>query len=290
MSNKITLQQAFQGFVFYKQAIGLSPHTISDYHNTYKKLVMFIPETIEFEKITHDTLIEFFAWLQNDYISNPDGVAPRKQKPLSQKSILNIHTNLSSLWTWAVNEGYATSNIVHTIERPHYSPPVVDPFDKDEISALLKACKRTRSWKNNKVVSSSRPTEHRDQAIILMLLDTGIRASELCEIRFADVDMQKRRVKIFGKGAGNSKKERMVPFSPRTAGMLNKYIQPRIGTFEPDDFIFTVGRAEENRPMNRHTLRKTIKRLGDKAGVPKAYPHHFRHTFGRPFGRLVNAS
>jgi len=76
MAHKITLEQACEGLIRYKTAIGLSPPTISDYKNTIKKLFLFFDSKIPFEDIHRKELIEFFAWLQEDYISNPDGVAP----------------------------------------------------------------------------------------------------------------------------------------------------------------------------------------------------------------------
>ena len=63
----------------------------------------------------------FFAWLQDTYLTEPDGAAPRGKQRLSPKSILNIHTNLSALSRWAVTEGYTSENLLHTIYFKHIS-------------------------------------------------------------------------------------------------------------------------------------------------------------------------
>jgi site-specific recombinase XerD len=118
MAHQITLKQACEGLVQYKTAVGLSPHTISDYKNTFKKLFLFFDNKIQLEEIDRKKMVEFFAWLQEDYISNPDGVAPHREKPLAPKSIRNIHTNLSALWTWAVKDDFVKMNIVAEIEKP----------------------------------------------------------------------------------------------------------------------------------------------------------------------------
>src|ERR1051325_354968 len=60
--------------------------------------------------ITKSELVKFFAWLQNDYEREPEGVAPRGKLQLSQKSILNIDVNLSSLWHWALDEKLVKTN------------------------------------------------------------------------------------------------------------------------------------------------------------------------------------
>lgn len=102
MSRSIPLSVAIDGFVRYMRAVGRSRHTISDYQNSFKKLQIYFPDDPEIEKLTKSKLVGFFAWLQDEYRSEPDGVAPRKSKPLSAKTILNIDTGPSALRTLAV--------------------------------------------------------------------------------------------------------------------------------------------------------------------------------------------
>ena len=107
MKKSITLSQACDGVVRYKSATGLSPNTIRNYRTTFAKLKAYFeshPERSEaesqdpaFASITRDQLIDFFAWLRDEYLSEPDGAAPRGQIKLAPKTILNIHTDLSAL-------------------------------------------------------------------------------------------------------------------------------------------------------------------------------------------------
>ena len=90
-----------------KRAAGLSIHTISDYQNTLKKVLLYFPDDLPLMSVTRDRLVKFFAWLADDYLAKPDGAASRGQFKLGAKSRLNIHTNLSALWTWAVASGYS---------------------------------------------------------------------------------------------------------------------------------------------------------------------------------------
>jgi len=229
--------------------------------------------------ITRQQLIRFFAWLQDEYISEPNGIAPRGKIRLSPKSIKNIHTNLSSLWAWAVDEGYAEDNRIRGIDPPRVSTPVIEPFTRDEIRAILSACARSRTWKTSPQASNERPTANRDRAIIMLLADTGMRASELCDICFGDLNLDSRYIKIRGKGPGRDSKERIVHFGLRTSRAMWKYLQPRLQEIEPEDEVFLVGQGNNTRPMNRNVLYKQVSRLGKRAGVLNAYPHRFRHTF-----------
>jgi hypothetical protein len=98
MSTKsITLSQACEGMIRYKQASGKSDHTISDYRVSFKKLFIHFPEDPPIAALTRAQMVEFFAWLQQESRTDPDGLAPRGTMSLSAKTVKNIHTNLSAL-------------------------------------------------------------------------------------------------------------------------------------------------------------------------------------------------
>jgi integrase/recombinase XerD len=271
---KIALSQACEGLILFKTAAGRSPHTIRNYRNAFKKLHMFFSADPPFDSITRAQLAHFFAWLRDGYVSVPDGVAPRGRIKLSPKSIVNIHTNLSALWTWGVREGYVEENIVRAIEKPDVKPPVIKPFTKEEMKALLKACDATRTWKTRDT-TSRRPTADRDRAILMILVDTGVRASELCRIRLGDLDTSQQTIKVVGKGA----KERIVRFGRRAARTLWRYLTPRLQTLRDDDPLFLSWPYDVPEEMSRGSLGRLLKRLGERAGVSKVHPHRFRHTF-----------
>ena len=93
------------------------------------------------------------ACLHDDYISACEGVARREPRPLSQKSLLNIHTDLCALYTWATSPGIelAATHIFHTIERPEADTPVIETFTREQIRDMLKACKQHHSrWQGTR--------------------------------------------------------------------------------------------------------------------------------------------
>ncbi|MEJ5197841.1 MAG: phage integrase SAM-like domain-containing protein, partial [Anaerolineae bacterium] len=153
MKKRITLSQACEGMLRYKSAAGLSANTLRNYRVSFAKLQAYFAGHAGrdgagsgdplFASITREQLVDFFAWLREEYVSEPDGAAPRGQVRLSPKTILNIHTDLSALWSWGVEEGYVPTNIVRTIDLPQPKAPVVEPFTREEIEALLNACERT---------------------------------------------------------------------------------------------------------------------------------------------------
>jgi integrase/recombinase XerD len=123
-----------------------------------------------------------------------------------------------------------------------------------------------------------RSTGKRDKAILLTLLDSGLRAGELCALRIADVDMKTGRVQIRSGEAGRAKggKGRVVYLGKSARRFLWRYLAEREEGEDPDAPLF-IGKF--HRAFNRDALRQLINSLGAKAGVKKCHPHRFRHTF-----------
>lgn len=276
----ITLSQAFEGMILNKQAEGRSVHTINDYRNSFQKLALFFDSDPAIDTIKKSDLVEFFAWLQEDYESEPDGVAPRGKFKLSQKSIFNIHIGLSSLWHWALDEKLVKSNILREIKVTRPSAPVINPISHEEWVKLVRACETSHNWKTREETKTHRITFDRDHAILFTLLDTGARASELCGIRFQDLSLANRTLKLRGKGPGKEPKERLVSVGKVTADAINKALRPRLTQIQPTSPLFVVkNKYDDELSFTRDNLGNLLARIGDRAGVSGVYPHRFRHTF-----------
>ena len=278
MAPQLTLTQAADGCILYKTATGKSRATITDYRNGYKKLIIYFPDNPPFPSITRAQLIAFFAWLHDEYIAEPDGIAPRGKMRLAPKSIYNIHVALCALWQWGVEEGYVPTNLMRSIDPPEYEIPVIAPLTREDVQALLKACDISKTWKSRQHTASRRPTADRDKAIVLLLLDTGIRRAELCDLIIEDVNLTANTIHVGGKGKGRDKKERIVYFGKRTARALWRYLTPRL-TNNPTTPLFATNSSDFPAPLDPNVLRRLLHRLGERAGVPDVHPHRFRHTF-----------
>jgi site-specific recombinase XerD len=187
---------------------------------------------------------------------------------VSPKTLLNYHTGLSSLLRWACEHGIVAQNVVRQVRTPRQEERVVIPYARADVLRLLDAC-----------YTGEHP--QRDQAIILLLLDTGIRASELCGLRLAHVELEARQLYVRGKGS----RERRLPFSEPCYAAMRAYLQQRhIVNLYPHRYepLFITG---QGRPFRRDTLRQILERLGTRGGVARCYAHRFRHTFAIQFLR-----
>jgi integrase/recombinase XerD len=167
-----------------------------------------------------------------------------------------------------------------SVKAPKFQRPPVEPLSKDEVEALLKVCKYTREARtaDRRAYRFWRPTARRDQAIILTLLDTGLRATELCSLQIGDVEVKTGKVHVQHgvRGGAKSGKGRFVYLGKAARRSLWRYLADRE---DEDDMEAPLFLGLYDRPMNRDSLRQQIRRLGDKAGVRNCHPHRFRHTF-----------
>jgi hypothetical protein len=101
MVRNIVFSQAVEGFMLEKRAQRLSSRTLTDdYANAFRKFATFLNDDPPIRDITPDQVRHFLLELST-VARPPGGVARRPPKPLSGKSVLNVHAALSSLWSWA---------------------------------------------------------------------------------------------------------------------------------------------------------------------------------------------
>lgn len=254
----LTLSQVIDGYNLAAQARALSVHTIRDYNNTFNQFKKHLGSDPYFSTITKKHIRQFLA----------------AQTHLSNKTLLNYHTGLSALYTWAVAEGYAQEHHMHGIDRPRPEQRTIQPIPLEHIRAMLSVLGQSKTYTRpgKRTSNHSTPCANRNRAIILTLLDTGLRASELCGVKIHQVDLDQRKIKVFGKGA----KERVLPFSARTGQAIWKYL----AMDRKDDHVGQPLFATQNgQPLTRTHLRHILERIAARADLPHYTPHDFRHTF-----------
>jgi site-specific recombinase XerD len=241
------LTNTIERFLEERSAARYSPHTLNDYQVTFKKFLSNIGD-VPLATITRADIIEFM----------------NSQTDVSSKTLRNYHANLSSLWQWGMRQGYCSENIVRSIQAPIGEKKEVLPFERIEILTLLEVAGK----------SYGPVMAMRNQAILYLLLDSGIRASELCGLKIKSVNKVTNHITVFGKG----KKERKIPVSTLTLEKIEKYLEARP---KKSEWVFTT---RENLPVSRLRLDDIIEAIGKLAGI-HAYPHRFRHTFAIQFLR-----
>lgn len=159
---------------------------------------------------------------------------------------------------------------VRRIEMPKLEQSEVTLFTADEVQRLLRACDRTRD-------------PHRNRAILHVLLDTGVRASELCfdstrpeeETGLRMEHLVLGRTDSFIRVLGKGRKPRSIGLGQATSIAIRKYLNRERSRSE-SPYVFL---ARDNQPLSVRMLQQLLHRLGNLAKVPDVHPHRFRHTF-----------
>ena len=179
---------------------------------------------------------------------------------LAPESIAGYVRGLKAFGNWCAAEEVAAAAGFRGLRRPHVPHRLIAPFSDPELRSLLALA------------------SERERALALVLLDTGLRLSELASLRVGDVRPD-GTLHVMGKGA----KERIVPIGASARRALVRYLATRTAVAAGDPlFCGRWGRA-----FSARGIQLAIARLGRRAAVgTRCSPHTFRHTFAR--GYLVN--
>jgi len=150
------------------------------------------------------------------------------------------------------------------LSKPKAPQKVLATFTAEHIERMLAVC------------DTDTRTGFRDYVILLLLLDTGMRVSELCSLRVADV--YPHYVKVFGKG----QKEREIGLHPDVSKLLWRYISKHRATFGIEDNHVFLG---ERGPLTVSGVDMIFHIIEKKAGITdvRVSPHTMRHTFSKQY-------
>jgi len=184
-----------------------------------------------------------------------------QQERLSSAAAHHARSTLSAFFRFLVREEVIAENPMEKVEKVRVPRKVVETFSTEQVEAMLAAC-------NNRSFNGIRL-----RAVILTLLDCGLRASELCGLTLEDVSWDEGTLRVMGKGG----KERIVPFGEATRQALLAYVAKR-GNIPGQGALFVTCYGD---PMNRHEAHRLLAAAGRKAGLVgvRCSPHTFRHTF-----------
>lgn len=179
------------------------------------------------------------------------------------------HLAVRRLTAWLLEEGEITEDPFLGTKPPKLDDPVIEPLTDDELRALLKACTPPPGADRMQLLR-----HRRDEALLRLMLEAGLRAGEAVALQLEDVDLA-AGVAIVRRGKGG--KGRVVPFGPQTARALDRYLRVRKGhrlaTATSDLWLGDRGKG-----FSYDALHKTLKGRATAAGIEGFHPHRMRHT------------
>jgi site-specific recombinase XerD len=172
----------------------------------------------------------------------------------------NRYRGLHAFFKWAVVEGDLEASPMDAMKPPQLLEQPVEVIRSEHLARLLKACEG-RDF-----------TSRRDAAIILLLVDTGMRRAECAGMTLDDVDLDQRIVWVLGKG----RRPRALPIGRKTAQALDRYLRVRDEHRLSHLPYLWVGR---NGPMTPSGVYQVVHDRARAAGLSAIHPHQLRHAF-----------
>lgn len=218
-----------------------------------------------------ENLRKFFAWLPQPVLTQMTPESIRRfiteQKAAGKYSDATVHGYMRAIkafCNWLAKEGRLDWD-TRRLEMPRVRQKMMDVYSDRELGLLLSAAKASP----------------RDTAILWVLLDTGIRADELCSLTRDRTHLSRDEAYLVVRGKG--RKEREVGLGRLSRAALHKYLLTRQDDCSPT-FLSASSAA-----LTVVGLQKLLVRLGQKSGVP-AHPHKFRHTYAVKYMEQPQAS
>lgn len=223
-------------YLLSKMSNGLSQRTLEYYKST---LLRFNREVRK--PFTACVAMDIQAWLAM--------IAAKSSKVNAD----NLRRNMSSFFTWLMDNGVITKNPMRAIKKIKFRKKQIMPFTPGEIEKLRYGAKDIRL-----------------RAIVEFLLSTGCRVSEVSHLNRDAIDWRNGECKVIGKGD----KERIVFLNDPCRFYLDKYLSSR----KDNNPALFVSKDAPYARLNISAIELTIRMLGRAVGVMDTHPHRFRHT------------
>jgi len=225
----------------------LSENTISAYRNDIKKFIRFLKE--KKYRIKKIDFLKFTEFLLN-----------LKKQNLSVSSIIRIITSIRNFYKFLYARGYVNSYLF--IETPKSDRNLPEVLSSSEIEKLL-------SVKNNS------KTYKRDIAILELIYGSGLRVSELVNLKIDDINFNQKFMRIKGKG----NRERIAFLNNIALKKINEYLPERAKNKKASQSPFLFLNKSGNK-LSRQFIWKIVKKYVSLAGLDKnVKPHTLRHSF-----------
>jgi len=221
----------------------------------------------------HDDLVQFFAFLDKNFgVLNAREILPTyirswmaslKEANLSARSINRKLSTLKSFFKYQVRTGELEQTPLTNVISPKSGKRLPGFIPEKDLSDLLQNLNATEDWKGLNA-----------RMLLSMFYFTGMRLSELINLKDRQIDKSKKVIKILGKG----NKERIVPVWPELLQMVDEYREARDKLFEaPGEYLLITEKGKKLYPKYAYLL--TRKYLTTIKTLEKKSPHILRHSF-----------
>lgn len=249
------LSQCVEKFINHQYVIGSTINTINHYICHLGIFQKFLKKDININDITYNTYEKYIIHLRNKITT--------KNKKMSSVTIKTYSRDLKTFLKFCYEENFMKEAIYMKIRIPKCNKPTIQILGKQDIYNIF------NSYDIYTFYGS------RNLLILSLMLDGGLRLSEVCNLEHSDFNFENRLIRVKGKG----QKERLIPLTKNIKYYYDKYFEI-LSSYNFPKFInnFVLLDKEFNQ-ITPNAIKQVIKRLKVKLGLSKLNPHYLRHNF-----------
>lgn len=248
-SNLESLTRGFRHYLRLER--GYSEHTIDGYAHDVEMLGEYLADNgIDIHNIKEDDLHGFLSTLHDL------GIGPRSQA--------RIIAGVRAFFRYLLTEGVLETNPAELLESPKLRRQIPEVLSVEEIDMMIAA------------IPKEKDESLRNELIIEVLYGSGLRVSELIDLRISRINFEEGYMLVEGKG----RKERYVPLSPRANELMAIWLEQRARLNIASAHSDTLFLNRRGKPLTRVMVFYIVRDLAALAGIDrKVSPHTLRHSF-----------
>jgi len=199
-----SLKSLIKGYLLTHQTQGSSPHTVEYYRGILNRFLWYansVGWSDDARLLNGWNIREFLGYVgtQTDRWFKQGNGSESSTHRASPRTVHHYYSSLRAFFNWTVKEGFLQESPLAKVKIPKAKSRVIQPYSTEQIKKLLAVC-------DHDFENGAKFLATRNKAIILMLVDSGLRLSELSNVKVQDIDTERGWIKVLGKGG----KERFV--------------------------------------------------------------------------------
>jgi len=228
-----------------------SPHTVIAYRNDLNQFFDYLQVQYNIQDIKDVNHSMIRSWL-----------VLMMENKITARTVNRKLTTLKTFYRFLIRESVLEENPMRKIISPKTAKRLPVFVEKDKMDILLDEVEFREGFPGM-----------RDRLILEMFYSTGMRLSELVNLKVTDIDFQKSTIKVLGK----RNKERLIPFSKKLERLIDSYIKFKEEKFGQAPELFVTDNGRKIYPKMVYLIVKRY--LGEVTTLIKKSPHILRHTF-----------
>ena len=259
------LRQLARQFQIHNRAENKSDKTIAWYDASIQRFLRFVEEGKETPTTINDLNVDQVELFIVELQTKPSAVicafAPDREQHLKANTINGYVRALRAFSHWLYLSGRTREWALERLKPPRTDQDLKNVLTEDELRVIF------QSFNTDCFLGA------RNLAMVTLLLDGGLRAGELIDLKLKDCDLQVGFVKVKVKVKGKGRKERIVGISDQTILVIERYLEFRPDTDCPNLFVIFEGTE-----LSYNAIQNFFSRLKKRLGLVRLHAHLLRHT------------